>query len=137
VPAYDRGYARGAATTAREFAPGTPRYQAIYNSGFRAGRTAGVKVGERAGAEKGAKVGLERGTSVGRLQGERRGITSGANAALGGFASWQTGDYYIVKLAAGAHGVRYRIDVRKLMDAHKRYAICAADPADVCSRPVR
>jgi hypothetical protein len=134
--AYDRGYAQGRKAMAQEFAPGTPRYQRIYTAGFRAGRTAGMRIGERAGAEKGAKVGLEHGKAIGRLQGERRGIASGAGAALGGFASWQTGNYYIVKLAPGGQGVPYRIDVRKIMDTNKRYAICANDPADVCTKPI-
>ena len=134
--AYDRGYARGRTATAREFARGTPRYQTIYNAGFRVGHAAGLRAGQRAGAEKGTKVGLEHGKAIGRLQGERRGIESGAGAALGGFTSWQAGNYYIVKLARGERGVPYRIDVRKLMDTDKRYAICANDPADVCIKPI-
>jgi len=138
--AYDRGYARGRAATAREFARGTPRYQTIYNSGFRAGHaaglTAGRRQGERAGAEKGDKLGLQRGRRIGQLTGERQGIVSGADAALGGFADWQVGDYYIVKLAQGAQGVRFRIDVRKLMETDRRYAICANDPGDVCAKPI-
>jgi hypothetical protein len=135
--AYDRGYAQGSKATAQEFAAGTPGYQRIYSAGFRAGRTAGLKAGERAGAEKGDKVGLEHGKAIGRLQGERKGITSGAEAALGGFSSWQPGNYYVVKLARGAQGVPYRIDVRHLMDTDKRYAICSNDPADVCTKPIR
>jgi len=121
---------------ARAFARGTPRYQTIYNAGFRVGHAAGLTAGERAGAEKGAKVGLEHGEAIGQLQGEREGIASGAAAALGGFASWHTGNYYVVKLAQGEQGVPYRIDVRKLMDTDRRYAICAADPADVCIKPI-
>jgi hypothetical protein len=134
--AYDRGYAQGRKAMAQEFAPGTSRYQKIYAAGFSAGHTAGLKAGERAGAEKGTKVGLEHGKTIGRLQGQRAGISSGATAALGGFASWQTGNYYFVKLAAGAQGVPYRIDVRRIMDTNKRYAICANDPAAVCSKPI-
>ena len=135
--AYDRGYEQGRKAAAQEFAAGTPRYQKIYNTGFRAGRVAGVTAGQRAGAERGDKVGVEHGKAIGRLQGEHTGIVSGAEAALGGFSSWQPGDYYIVKLARGAGGVPYRIDVRHLMDTDKRYAICANDPADVCTKPIR
>src|SRR5215210_1912579 len=54
------------------------------------------------------------GTALGRLRGQRTGIASGAGAALGGFTSWQPGNYYVVKLARGVQGVPYRIDVRKL-----------------------
>jgi hypothetical protein len=134
--AYDRGYAQGRKAMAREFVRGAPGYQNIYNAGFRVGHAAGMTAGERAGAEKGAKVGLEHGKAIGQLQGERTGIASGAGAALGGFASWQPGNYYVVKLARGEQGVPYRIDVRKLMDTNKRYAICANDPADVCTKPI-
>ena len=135
--AYDRGYAQGRKAMALEFAPGTAHYGAIYNTGFQAGYPSGLKTGERAGAEKGAKVGLEHGTAIGRLRGQRTGIASGAGAALGGFPSWQPGNYYVVKLARGEQGVPYRIDVRKLMDTNRRYAICANDPADVCTKPIR
>ena len=135
--AYHRGYAQGRAVTARDFAPGTRAFGMIYNAGFQVGYPAGLKAGERAGAEKGDKVGLEHGKAIGRLQGERKGIASGAEAALGGFPTWQPGNYYVVKLARGAQGVPYRIDVRHLMDTDKRYAICSNDPADVCTKPIR
>jgi hypothetical protein len=138
--AYDRGYARGSAVALRGFSRGAPGYQRIYNTGYQSGHVAGLKagrvLGERVGAEKGTKVGFERGRSVGALAGTRQGIVSGVNAALGGFTGWQTGDYYIVKLAPGSKGVRLRIDSRKLMDSDKRYAICANDPASVCVKPI-
>ena len=82
--AYDRGYARGRTATAREFARGTPRYQTIYNAGFRVGHAAGLKAGQRAGAEKGTKVGLEHGKAIGRLQGERRGGAGRVHQLAGG-----------------------------------------------------
>jgi hypothetical protein len=117
------------------YAKGTPRYQAIYRAGFAAGQAAGTKTGVRQGAELGRKVGLEQGQRIGQLQGERQGIVSGANAALGGFSGWQPGAFYIVKVEPGSQGVPFRIAFRKLMQANARYAICANDPADVCTEP--
>jgi hypothetical protein len=122
------------------FAPGTARYRQIYTRGFDAGRTAGVREGRvegrRQGAEAGRKLGLDKGRQIGKLQGQRQGIVSGAKAALGGFTDWQTGAFYLVRFAAGAQGVPFRIDSRKLMASNRRYAICANDPAAVCTQPI-
>jgi hypothetical protein len=131
-----RGEASGRAAEAALYAPGRPRYQAIYNKGFVAGQRAGRQVGVRVGAEQGTKVGFERGEKVGVLQGERRGIVAGATAALGGFTDWQVGSWYIVKFAVGANGVPFAIDSRQQMAPNERYAICTNNPADVCSEPI-
>lgn len=134
------GEERGRAQEAATYAPGTTKYQAIYRKGETAGRVAGTRAGrregERVGAERGRKVGFERGEKVGDLKGERQGIESGASAALGGLDGWDTGSWYIVRLGTGASGVPFAITSRKEMSEDDRYAICADNPADICTEPV-
>lgn len=135
-----RGEREGRQAEAATYAPGTARYQAIYRRGQAAGRTEGTRIGrrqgEREGAERGRKVGFERGERVGEVQGEREGVVSGANAALGGLTGWDVGSFYVVKLVTGANGVPYAISQRKEMLDNERYAICADNPADICTEPV-
>jgi hypothetical protein len=131
-----RGERQGREAEAATYAPGTSRYQAIYRRGVAAGTAAGRRAGERTGAERGRRVGIERGERVGELQGEREGITSGANAALGGLDDWTPGAWYVVKFGTGANGVPYAVDSRKQMSPSERYAICAANPGDICTEPI-
>jgi hypothetical protein len=135
-----RGAAKGRAAVERQYEKGAPGYDRIYQAGFSAGRAegerAGQRRGERAGAERGRKVGFERGREIGELQGEREGIEQGATAALGGLTDWEPGSWYIVKLATGEQGVPFRIAVRKQMAEEERYAVCADNPADVCSERI-
>jgi hypothetical protein len=133
--AEQRGEENGRSAEAAEYRPGTPKYQAIYAAGRRAGARAGRRTGVRVGAEQGQKVGFTRGQKVGELQGDRQGIQQGANAALGGISDWQVGSYYIVKFATGTDGVPYSIDSQKQMSPNERYAICADNPADICTEP--
>jgi hypothetical protein len=132
--------AEGKREGAALYAQNSPRYRAIYQAGFAAGRKEGFSSGRlegrRQGAETGRKLGLDKGKAIGQLQGERKGIVSGATAALGGFTDWQVGDLYIVKFAAGAQGVPFKIDSRKPMDSNLRYAICANNTADVCTERI-
>jgi hypothetical protein len=129
---------------AAQFAPGRPGYQRIYNAGYntgyQAGQAAGVRAGRvqgrRQGAETGTKLGLEKGRQIGTLQGQRQGIVAGAKAALGGFTDWQPGSFYLVKLVPGQQGVPFRIDSRKLVAGNLRYAICANDPAAICTERI-
>lgn len=138
--AEERGRRDGRQAEAATYAPGTPKYQAIYRRGQSAGRAEGTRIGrqqgERQGAERGRRVGFERGERVGELQGEREGIESGANAALGGITGWDVGSFYIVKVVTGANGVPYSVSQRKEMLDNERYAICAANPNDICTEPV-
>jgi hypothetical protein len=138
--AEERGFEEGRETEAARYRPGQPGYRRIhragYQAGLKAGRESGLRTGKREGAETGRKVGFTRGEEIGELEGEREGIASGARAALGGLTDWETGAYYIVKLAPGEQGVPYRIQVRKQMDTDERYAICVDDPADVCTEQI-
>jgi hypothetical protein len=122
------------------YAKNSPRYRAIYQAAFAAGRKEGIGTGRlqgrRQGAETGRKLGLDQGKAIGQLQGERKGIVSGATAALGGFTDWQPGSFYVVKFANGKLGVPFAVDSRKLMASNLRYAICANNPGDVCTEPV-
>jgi hypothetical protein len=129
--AEDKGVDKGRA----EFAQGTPGYQRIFAAGVAAGNKAGKRTGERVGAERGKKVGFESGQKVGQVQGERQGVTNGATAALGGFTDWQPGSFYIVKFGTGSNGVPFVIDSRTQMSSSERYAICANNPADICTEP--
>jgi hypothetical protein len=135
-----KGERQGRAAEAATYAPGTSKYQAIYRKGENSGRATGERLGrregERQGAERGRKVGFERGEKVGTLKGERAGVVSGANAALGGLTGWDVGSWYIVKMATGANGVPYAVAQRKEMSVNDRYAICADNPADVCTERV-
>jgi hypothetical protein len=132
--------AEGKREGAALYAKNSPRYRAIYQAGFAAGRKEGFSSGKLEGrlqgAEKGRKLGLEKGKQIGQLQGERKGIVSGASAALGGFTDWQTGSFYVVKFAPGKQGVPFVIDSRKQMDTKLRYAICSNNPADVCTETI-
>jgi hypothetical protein len=130
--AEDRGVDQGRA----EFAQGTPGYQRIFAAGVVAGRKTGRRQGAVVGAERGQKVGFRKGQKVGQLQGEQQGIASGANAALGQITDWQTASYYIVKFATGSNGVPFVIDSSKQMSDSERYAICANNPADICTEPI-
>ena len=138
--ARQEGEEQGRTAEAATYAEGTPKYQAIYRKGEAAGRAAGTRAGrregERAGAERGRKVGFERGERVGELEGEREGIESGATAALGGLTGWDVGSWYIVRVATGTGGVPYAVSSRKEMSDAERYAICADNPADICTEPV-
>ena len=127
---------RGVETGRAEFAKGTPGYRRIFAAGLVAGRTTGRRQGETVGAERGRKVGFRSGQKVGQLQGERQGITSGANAALGQITDWEPGAFYIVKFATGTDGVPFVIDSSKQMSNDERYAICADNPADICTEPI-
>ena len=135
-----RGKREGRAAEAATYAPGTPRYQRIYRRGQAEGRAEGTRIGrqqgERQGAERGRKVGFERGERAGELEGEREGIVSGANAALGGLTGWDVGSFYIVKFVTGTGGVPYAVSQRKELLDNERYAICADNPADICTEPV-
>jgi len=131
-----RGEANGRTAEAAEYRPGTPKYQAIYEAGRRAGQRAGRRTGIRVGAERGEKTGFARGQKVGELQGDREGIESGSSAALGGITDWQVGSWYIVKFATGTNGVPFSIDAQKQMSANERYAICADNPADICTEAI-
>lgn len=125
---FDDGLAKGRS----QYQPGTPGYQAIY----RAGAAAGNKAGKRTGLAQGTKVGLEKGTKQGKLKGEAQGIQSGSAEALGNFGSWQAGNFYVVKVAAGtAPGVAYTVDSRKPVSPGQLYGICANDSNFICSRP--
>jgi hypothetical protein len=132
--------AEGRREGAALYAKNSPRYRAIYQAAFAAGRKEGFSngrlEGRRQGAESGRKLGLEKGKAIGQLQGQRKGIVSGATAALGGLTDWQVGNFYIVKFASGEQGVPFRIDSRKLMDSNLRYAICANNPGDVCTQSI-
>jgi hypothetical protein len=138
--AFDRGFIRGQRAESREFARGTPKYDAIYRDGYSVGRAAGIRAGEqrgeRSGAERGRRTGVQRGEAIGRLEGNRAGIASGAAAALGGYEDWEAGEWYLVKLATGEQGVPFRVQLRKALQTDERYAICARNPADVCAEPI-
>lgn len=137
----ERGFERGRAAALRQYAPGSPRYDAIYQRGYRAGRTAGltagVRQGEREGPEQGRKATLDSGDAQAfELEGDPGTIEAGANSALGGFSAWQTGPFYLVRMEDGADGVPYRIAARRLLVADQRYALCAESRTDVCTEPV-
>jgi hypothetical protein len=137
----ERGFDRGRAAGLREYAPGSPRYDAINQRGYKAGRAAGlragVRQGEREGPEQGRRATLDSGDAQGfELTGDPGAIEAGANSALGGFSAWQTGPFYLVRMEDGADGVPYRIQARRLLVADQRYALCAESPTDLCTEPV-
>ena len=136
-----RGYLRGQAAGAGEYRPGLPRYTRIFQRGFGAGRAAGVKEGMRQGeligAEKGRKAALDQGaTDIGELQADAGVITAASRAALGGYASWQTDSFYIVRMDDGEQGVPYRVQARFEMQTDERYAVCADKATEICLKPI-
>jgi hypothetical protein len=138
---YAKGVQDGREDERARFERGKPGYQRIYLTGYRAGRDAGLKTGEtrgeRLGAERGEKAGFERGERVGALRGDQEGITAGGRAALGGFSDWETGTLYVVQVGPGEQGLAFRVVSRHEMLDDRRYALCADDPGQLCSRPIR
>jgi hypothetical protein len=143
----------GRSTEASKYDPGEPKYQAIYDAGAKAarsagrakgraeglvaGRRAGLRQGEARGQASGQRVGLEQGTAqglrLGRREGESAGIAQGreegarrgALAALGGFASWQDDAPYVVQYTPGTVAeVPFRVGSRLKMEPRKLYGIC-------------
>src|SRR5881398_2663996 len=59
------GINKGRAQVLAEYLPGAKGYQAIYQSGQRAGNAAGQRSGEALGVKRGERVGLEQGKAAG------------------------------------------------------------------------
>jgi hypothetical protein len=138
--AEERGVEKGREAVAAQYERGAPGYERIYQAGFRAGQASGERAGqargEARGAERGRRVGVQQGERVGRLEGERQGIQEGAEAALGGFSAWEAGAWYVVRYATGQQGVPYAVAARRQMATNERYAICADNPAHICTEPI-
>jgi hypothetical protein len=132
------GLAKGRSEVRAQYRPGAPGYQSIYQAGQSAGRTTGMRTGEQLGVRQGERVGLEQGKQQGQQQGQAQGVQTGAQTALGNFSTWETGVFYVVKLQPGTvKGVPYQVQGRNLLLANRVYAICADNPAEVCSRPAQ
>ena len=128
-----REQGRGEAT--RDYAPGQPRYRAIYDAGYAAGRArgqaAGQQAGQRAGEQQGERVGFQRG----RAQGDAEGEAEGARAALGGFTDWQTGSLYVVSFTANPQpDIPFAIVQRHQMQSGRLYEPCPQNNQQLCSR---
>lgn len=134
------GKSQGENSKADEYKAGASGYDAIYQSGFTAGKTegeqAGTAAGETAGQQTGKAEGEKAGFEKGKAQGEAQGTAAGASAALGGLTSWDTTAHYIVRVAGGpSDEVPYVISTRTQMQAGDSYALCASDPTVVCVKP--
>jgi flagellar biosynthesis/type III secretory pathway protein FliH len=138
--AEERGVEKGRQAVSAQYERGAAGYERIYQAGFRAGQQSGERAGqargEAEGAERGRRAGVQQGERVGRLEGERQGIEEGAQAALGGFTAWEAGAWYVVKYATGQQGVPYAVSARHQMSTNDRYAICADNPANICTEPI-
>jgi hypothetical protein len=134
--AEERGVEDGREQVASQFERGESGYERIFQAGYRAGQAAGRRTGEVQGAERGRRLGIDQGREIGQLQGEREGIQSGATAALGGLTDWEPGAWYVVKFGTGEQGVPFRVQSRQQMSQNLRYAICADNPADICTEPI-
>ena len=127
------GRAEGEAAVGAQYRPGASGYEAIFRAGQAAGTRSGVQTGVRLGVKQGQAAGFERGRSSGKAQG----VADGAAAALGNYASWETGSgaFYIVDMAPGTQaGIPYVVNGRQLMQASRLYEICTDDPAQICSQ---
>lgn len=130
------GIAQGKAEEAAKYLPGQPSYVAIYNAGRVVGARRGERRGDRRGLAVGKRVGFERGKNVGIEDGEQEGAVTGASAALGGLANWETGTLYVVTAEPG-NGVPTAITARHQMVAGNNYKLCKSDPGKLCESPER
>jgi hypothetical protein len=143
--AEQKGYDEGREEALANFEPGAGGYERIYHVGYREGREAGrrqgIRVGTRRGEREGQatgeaegeKAGLEQGQQEGERQGQRTGEGEGASAALGNFASWDDGSFYIVRMGSGNNSeVPYQVESRLLMAPGDTYHICNSDPNEIC-----
>lgn len=129
------GYFLGSNHEADNYKPGAAGYQEIYTAGAQAGTAVGTEAGKKAGARYGAKVGFKSGNAAGIKEGAASGTSAGAAAALGGF-SWTTGTHYIVTtIDPTLKGVPAAIQTQSPMVANTAYALCQANPAQICSKP--
>jgi hypothetical protein len=124
-----------AAKVQLKYTPGHSGYEEIYNKGKEAGLKEGKAQGQAQGQQKGKEIGLQQGTKAGQAQGNAEGVKSGANAALGGFSSWDTNGLYIVNVDPGAD-VPYAISSRQQMQENVGYRLCADDPSNLCQIPI-
>jgi hypothetical protein len=127
---------QAAADVRAEYKPGRPGYDAIYHKGKAAGIKVGVKTGQQqgqaTGEQQGKQVGLQQGTAQGQAQGDATGVKNGANAALGGFSSWNTNELYIVNIDNGQGNVPFAITSRQPMQEGVSYSLCQNDPQNLC-----
>ncbi len=134
------GYFLGSNHEADNYKAGSSGYQTIYQTGYTAGQQAGAAagtvVGKKAGARYGKKVGYAKGNSAGKAAGEVQGTADGANAALGGLSSWDTGTHYIVTtIDPTLAGVPAAINTRTAMAKNITYALCQSNPNVICAKP--
>lgn len=143
IGGYLIGHNLGQADERDNFDAGAPGYNDIYQQGFTAGKAAGARQGQATGAAQGEQTGLEQGEQQGKQQGEQQGKQQGvaegtkvgADAALGGFSTWQPGAPYVVKVETGSGAVPYQIASRTLMTEDTDYALCKDAPTQVCTVP--
>lgn len=131
------GYFFGKSQGEKEYDPGTADYKAIYDTGYQAGATAGTAAGAKAGAKAGEQKGKQAGLQQGVAQGQAQGTADGASAALGGFATWDTGGtFYVVKMAEGSQKeVPYVVESRVTMSPTTYYSPCEGNPSELCTFP--
>jgi hypothetical protein len=135
VGGYLIGHNIGQSTERDNFDAGAPGYNDIYQQGVAAGKAAGTQQGQAQGAAQGEQAGLEQGKQQGEQQGVAEGTKAGADAALGGFSTWQAGAPYVIKVEKGSGAVAYQIFSRTLMEAGTDYALCKDAPTTVCTVP--
>ncbi|MEI6792528.1 MAG: hypothetical protein WCK97_04750 [Actinomycetes bacterium] len=133
------GYFLGSNHESDNYQPGASGYQAIYTAGAQAGTAAGAAAGtvagKKAGARYGKAVGYKTGNAAGIKEGQAQGTAAGAKAALGGF-SWTNGTHYIVStIDPTLSGVPTAINTQAAMVPNTDYALCQANPAQICSKP--
>ena len=80
-------------------------------------------------------IGYKTGNAAGIKEGQAQGTAAGAKAALGGF-SWTNGTHYIVStIDPTLSGVPTAINTQAAMVPNTDYALCQANPAQICSKP--
>lgn len=128
------GYFIGATVEKNKYEPGKPSYDAIFNSGYAAGRGQGDYAGRKQGRKAGKAIGYQQGKTAGQEAGQIQGTADGASAALGGLTGWDPDSNYIVKVSQGPSSqVPFVISRRSEMTSSAAYWLCVGNPSKVCT----
>ena len=127
------GYFIGATIEKNKYEPGKPAWNAIFTTGYSAGRGQGDYAGRKQGRRAGKAIGYQQGKSAGQQAGQIQGTADGASAALGGLTGWAPDSNYIVRVATGPSSqVPFVISRRSEMQSGSAYWLCSGNPTQVC-----
>lgn len=127
------GLAEGKTQGAAQFAPGTPGYKKIYDTGFAKGKEIGIAQGEKSGKKSGQAKGKKEGEKVGYEQGKAAGEQAASKEISGGYTNWLANTpYLIVGTTTASAAAPFSITQRHQMVPNYYYYICNTGTNQVC-----